>query len=102
MFGLMHILNGLFGPGLDAGLSQGVITFFVGTAFYLYRRRGLHLAIPMMVHVLWDFSVFANSTSGASTQLVIAVTQIGIAVLSVALVTVVLFMDRAKHQEHLF
>lgn len=59
LFGLMHLANALLGAPLQASLSQAGLAFASGTAFYILRRVTGSLIWAMVLHGLWDVSVFA-------------------------------------------
>lgn len=60
-FGLMHMLNFFSGQELVLTLQQVVSAFLIGTVFYILRRTTGSLIWAMVLHGLWDFSVFAVS-----------------------------------------
>ena len=59
MFGLMHVVNAILGAPLLSSLSQAALAFASGTAFYVLRRVTGSLIWAMLLHGLWDVSVFA-------------------------------------------
>ena len=59
LFGLMHLVNALLGAPLLSSLSQAGLAFASGTAFYIVRRVTGSLIWAMILHGLWDVSVFA-------------------------------------------
>lgn len=59
LFGLMHVVNAALGAPLGASLSQAALAFASGTAFYIHRRVTGSLIWAMVLHGLWDVSVFA-------------------------------------------
>jgi membrane protease YdiL (CAAX protease family) len=61
LFGLLHLPNTIFGTG-PLGVSQVLITFMIGSGFYLLRRVSGTLITAMILHALWDFSSFAANT----------------------------------------
>ena len=73
MFGLLHVLNLAFGQSLGGTARQVVFAFLTGTAFYVVRRVSGLLVVTMAIHALWDFSVFAQDSSGAEPNVVTGV-----------------------------
>jgi len=63
-FGLMHTLNFFFGQDLGPTLQQVALTMLYGTGFYILRRATGSLIWPMLLHAVWDFSVFVNGEAG--------------------------------------
>ncbi|MCI2957197.1 CPBP family intramembrane metalloprotease [Agromyces atrinae] len=59
LFGLMHVGNALIGAPLLSSLSQAVLAFATGTTLYILRRVTGSLVWAMLLHGLWDVSVFA-------------------------------------------
>ncbi|MGN6220582.1 MAG: lysostaphin resistance A-like protein [Microbacterium sp.] len=59
LFGLMHLANALLGAPLLSSLQQAGLAFASGTAFYIVRRVTGSLIWAMLLHGLWDVSVFA-------------------------------------------
>lgn len=71
LFGLMHLVNAALGAPFLNSLSQAGLAFASGTAFYILRRVTGSLIWAMLLHGLWDVSVFAvgfapNGTAWAS------------------------------------
>lgn len=64
MFSALHIPNVLFGVPLWALPIQLLLTFIMGSAFYLLRRMSGTLIVPMVFHGLWDSSLFLNAAAG--------------------------------------
>ncbi|WP_297081250.1 CPBP family intramembrane glutamic endopeptidase [uncultured Demequina sp.] len=63
-FGLMHLLNFVFGQDLGGTLQQVALTMIFGTGFYILRRATGSLIWAMLLHALWDFSIFVNGEAG--------------------------------------
>ncbi|WP_375386768.1 lysostaphin resistance A-like protein [uncultured Microbacterium sp.] len=59
LFGLMHVGNAVIGAPLGSSLTQAALAFASGTAFYIVRRVTGSLIWAMVLHGLWDVSVFA-------------------------------------------
>jgi len=59
LFGLMHLINAALGAPLGGTLLQALMAFASGTAFYIVRRVTGSLIWAMLLHGLWDVSVFA-------------------------------------------
>ena len=60
LFSLLHLPNAFFGIGVLA-LFQVVIQFGLGSVFYLARRFSGSLVPAMVLHGLWDFSIFSST-----------------------------------------
>lgn len=65
-FGLIHLANLVNGQALGQTLFQVFSAFLFGTALYILRRVTGTLVWAMMLHALWDFSVFAAGRGEAS------------------------------------
>lgn len=59
LFALMHLINAASGQDLLPTLQQVGAAFLGGTIFYIVRRTTGTLIWAMVLHGLWDFSVFA-------------------------------------------
>lgn len=59
LFGLMHVANAILGAPPLSSLAQAGLAFASGTAFYILRRVTGSLIWAMVLHGLWDVSVFA-------------------------------------------
>ena len=67
LFGLMHLANAILGAPFLASLQQAGLAFASGTAFYILRRVTGSLIWAMLLHGLWDVSVFAVGHAPLST-----------------------------------
>ncbi|WP_394194540.1 CPBP family intramembrane glutamic endopeptidase [Microbacterium foliorum] len=85
LFGLMHLANALLGAPLLASLAQAAVAFASGTAFYIVRRVTGSLIWAMLLHGLWDVSVFAVGHAAVAAPVGAILTPV-IAVLSLAVV----------------
>jgi uncharacterized protein len=84
LFGLMHLINAALGAPFLNSLSQAGLAFASGTAFYILRRVTGSLIWAMILHGLWDVSVFAVGFAPNSAPLgAIAGPVIGILALAV-------------------
>jgi uncharacterized protein len=68
LFGLLHALNILFGQSVGATIQQIVFAFVFGSVLYASRRATGLLAIPIVLHALWDFTTFMSSGEGATVS----------------------------------
>jgi len=59
LFGLMHLVNAALGAPFLSSLQQAGLAFASGTAFYIVRRVTGSIIWAMLLHGLWDVSVFA-------------------------------------------
>ena len=59
LFGVMHLVNAVLGAPVGASLLQAAVAFASGTAFYIVRRVTGSLIWAMLLHGLWDVSVFS-------------------------------------------
>ncbi|MEJ3405214.1 CPBP family intramembrane glutamic endopeptidase [Rathayibacter sp. YIM 133350] len=59
LFALMHLINAATGQDLLSTLQQVAFAFLGGTIFYIVRRTTGTLIWSMVLHGLWDFTVFA-------------------------------------------
>lgn len=64
LFSAMHVPNVFFGLPLWAMPFQVLLTFIMGTALYLIRRHTGTLIVPMVLHGLWDSSLFLSVATG--------------------------------------
>ena len=85
-FGLMHYMNVLLGQGFAPTSQQVGLAFLAGTIFYILRRTTGSLIPAMVLHGLWDFSVFAvgygtpSPLAGLATVFYLGVAVLGLAV----------------------
>lgn len=66
LFGLSHLVNVALGADEGGTALQVVFAFGTGTVFYILRRVTGSLWWAMLLHALWDFSVFAAGVGSAS------------------------------------
>ncbi len=55
LFALLHAMNALFGQSVRTTLTQVVVAFVAGTAFYVTLMTTGTLLVAMALHALWDF-----------------------------------------------
>ncbi|WP_245635879.1 CPBP family intramembrane glutamic endopeptidase [Herbiconiux solani] len=67
LFGVMHLVNAALGAPLASSLLQAALAFASGTAFYIVRRVTGSLIWAMLLHGLWDVSVFSVGHAPIST-----------------------------------
>ena len=72
LFAVMHFVNVLLGAPLAGTVSQVGAAFLAGTAFYILRRVTGSLVWAMVLHGVWDFSVFATGVGTPSDVVYIA------------------------------
>jgi membrane protease YdiL (CAAX protease family) len=63
LFSALHIPNAFFGVPFTSMLFQLVLTFIMGSLLYVTRRLSGNLIVPMVLHGLWDTSLFLNQAS---------------------------------------
>jgi uncharacterized protein len=68
LFAGLHIPNVLFGVPLWAMPIQVLLTFIMGSGFYAMRRMSSTLVLPMVLHGLWDSSLFLNVAVGGESS----------------------------------
>ena len=96
-FGLMHFVNFFSGQDLAPTLQQVASAFMIGTVFYILRRTTGSLIWAMVLHGLWDFSVFGvgHGTPSALAG-VVGLLQLVVGLLALA---VVWFTFRSRNDE---
>lgn len=68
LFAALHVPNVLFGVPLWAMPIQVLLTFIMGSGFYAMRRVSSTLVLPMVLHGLWDSSLFLNVAVGGESS----------------------------------
>jgi membrane protease YdiL (CAAX protease family) len=63
IFALLHAPNALFGQSVPGTLQQMVFAFGLGLTYYVVRRIAATLIVTMVLHAIWDFSVFIQDHS---------------------------------------
>ncbi|MBC6496374.1 MULTISPECIES: CPBP family intramembrane glutamic endopeptidase [Microbacterium] len=72
LFGLSHLINIALGADQGGTVIQVFNAFLAGTVFYILRRVTGSLWWAMLLHGLWDFSVFATSVGTPSDIVFVA------------------------------
>ncbi|HEX5924919.1 MAG TPA: CPBP family intramembrane glutamic endopeptidase [Baekduia sp.] len=90
VFGLVHVSNAI-GQGPQA-FAQAAIVSTSGYFFYLGRRAGGTILLPMLAHGLWDFSIF-SSLVGSDVK-----AYIGMAVIILAQLGLIVVLVRRRHR----
>lgn len=60
VFGFIHGINFINGQGLALTIEQMLMAGLLGGVFYTIFRKTGFLIVPMIVHSLWDFSLFTQ------------------------------------------
>lgn len=68
IFGLLHVPNAFFGQSVAGTLQQVVFAFGVGLTYYVTRRLAGTLIVTMLLHAIWDYSVFIQEHSVANLE----------------------------------
>jgi hypothetical protein len=63
IFGLLHVPNAFFGQSVRETLQQVAFAFAVGLTYYVTRRISGTLIVTMVLHAIWDYSVFIQAHS---------------------------------------
>jgi membrane protease YdiL (CAAX protease family) len=90
-FAALHVPNVFFGLPGSMMAVQVVLTFIMGSAFYVMRRLSGTLLLPMALHGLWDSSLFLQAATGVTPSPV----QFAVYPLAIVCTIVVLFRDRS-------
>lgn len=91
LFAVMHFVNVLLGAPFVGTVSQVGTAFLMGTALYILRRVTGSLIWAMVLHGVWDFSVFAAGVGTPSGVSVIAnLLYLLVGIVGVAIVWVVI------------
>jgi membrane protease YdiL (CAAX protease family) len=90
VFGLVHVSNAISqGP---QALAQAAVVSTSGYLFYLGRRAGGTILLPMLAHGLWDFSLF-SSLIGPHPK-----AYVGMAVIILTQIGLIIVLIRRRHR----
>ncbi|MFZ7086673.1 lysostaphin resistance A-like protein [Curtobacterium sp. RRHDQ10] len=64
LFGLLHLLNILAGAGVGPTILQVLFAASFGSVLYVARRVTRSIAVPMLMHALWDFGAIGVVATG--------------------------------------
>jgi len=95
LFSAFHLPNFFLGVGAGAALFQLLSTFGLGSIFYLARRSSGSLVFAMLLHGLWDFSVF--TTNGSSSYPIAGVLVPLLAIAAVITVPIILRREKRRN-----
>lgn len=96
LFAVMHLVNVLLGAPLAGTVSQVGAAFLAGTAFYILRRVTGSLIWAMVLHGVWDFSVFATGVGTPNDVVYIA--NVFYLLTGIIGLAVVAFVIRGAHE----
>jgi uncharacterized protein len=63
IFAVLHAPNALFGQSVPGTVQQMFFAFGVGLTYYVVRRLSGTLIVTMVLHAIWDYSVFIQDHS---------------------------------------
>lgn len=66
LFSAMHLTNILFGLAFYKLIIQLILTFILGSGFYVARRISGTLILSMCLHGLWDGAIFLKEATGVN------------------------------------
>ena len=92
LFSALHVPNVFFGLPLTSMPIQVVLTFIMGSGFYIIRRISGTLIIPMILHGLWDSSLLITDATGGTPSLV----QFALYPLAIVCVVAVVYSNRRQ------
>jgi membrane protease YdiL (CAAX protease family) len=78
LFGLMHGVNIFLGAPVADTVTQVAVAAVQGSAFYILRRYFGTLVWAMLLHGLWDMSIFVHDQSGAGPAVVGALVWVAV------------------------
>lgn len=96
LFAVGHLVNIALGADAGPTVLQVVFAFATGTTFYILRRVTGSLIWAMLLHALWDFSVFAAGIGKAGD--IAALANILEPIAGFVAVACVVFVIRGSHE----
>lgn len=97
LFGLLHLLNILAGASVGTTIVQVLFAAAFGSVLYVARRLTRTIAVPMLMHALWDFGAIGIVATGIGGNLaaigVLGLLTIVVLVFGVVAAAVVAFRD---------
>lgn len=80
---------------MGGAITQAISIFLAASAYYILRRVGGTLLLPIAFHAMWDFSAFTQQASGGpSPILALLATDLLCSLLGTGLVVLVLRAER--------
>ncbi len=80
LFSAMHVPNVFFGLPMANMPIQVILTFILGSGLYVVRRMSGTLLLPIILHGLWDSSLFLTvATGGTPSSIQFAIYPLAIA-----------------------
>lgn len=80
LFSAMHVPNVYFGLPMANMPIQVILTFIMGSGLYVVRRMSGTLLLPIILHGLWDSSLFLTvATGGTPSSIQFAIYPLAIA-----------------------
>ena len=80
LFSAMHVPNVYFGLPMANMPIQVILTFIMGSGLYVLRRMSGTLLLPIILHGLWDSSLFLTvATGGTPSSIQFAIYPLAIA-----------------------
>lgn len=86
LFALLHGMNALVGQSVQVTITQILMAFAAGTAFYISLMTTGTLLVPMLLHALWDFGTLGHLATDSPQKP--AVGLLGLGTFALALVVV--------------
>lgn len=97
LFSALHVPNVIFGLPMSAMPIQVLLTFIFGSGMYVIRRTSGTLILPMVLHGLWDSSLFLSFATGVEPS----TTQYAVYPLAIVCAIGVLLKNRKPNDEAL-
>jgi hypothetical protein len=95
LFSALHVPNVIFGLPMSAMPIQVLLTFIFGSGMYVIRRTSGTLLLPIVLHGLWDSSLFLSIATGVEPS----ATQYAVYPLAIVCAIVVLLKNRKPNHE---